>query len=319
MSKIEFKKIKLENDETMAYRHVGSGENKLVLIHGFQSSSQFFEDLLESLDENIEVFAPDLIGYGESSYENKHNEMKEWAEDLKYFVDSLDIDNFSLVGWSLGGQVAMDFAGLFPEKIRQLILIASVGVKGFVMPKDKEVNDENKKLKLPNFLKIFNIKHDHSFTVPILNGIKDQDIDFFEDLFRQTIYNVNDPNPDDLRKMAEDFLKQRCFLESLLAMVTYNNTNENGSGLIENINKKVTWIHGDKDMVVPIDDAYESIEYFPNKVNFIKFDNSGHAVFVDEKEKFIKIFEDLIKNEDWKFINIFHISFYNFDFSCNLW
>lgn len=298
MSKIEFKKIKLENGETMAYRHVGYGKNKLVLIHGFQSSSQFFEDLLESLGENIEVFAPDLIGYGESSYENKHKEMKDWAKDLKYFIDALNIEDFSLVGWSLGGQVAMDFAGLFSEKIRQLILISSVGVKGFVMPKDKEVNDENKKLKLPNFLKNFNIKHDHSFTVPILNGIKDHDIDFFEDLFRQTIYNVNDPNPDDLRKMAEDFLKQRCFLESLLAMVTYNNTSENGSGLIEKINKKVTWIHGDKDMVVPIDDAYESIEYFPNRVNFIKFDNSGHAVFVDEKEKFIKIFEDLIKNED---------------------
>lgn len=298
MSKIEFKKIKLENGETMAYRHIGSGENKLVLIHGFQSSSQFFEDLLESLDENIEVFAPDLIGYGESSYENKHKEMKEWAEDLKYFADSLNIDNFSLVGWSLGGLVAMDFVGIFPEKIKQLILIASVGVKGFVMPKDKDVNDDDKKLKLPNFLKNFNIKYDHSFTVPILNGIKDKDIDFFEDLFRQTIYNVNDPNPDDLRKMAEDFLKQRCFLESLLAMVTYNNTKEKGSGLIEKINKKVTWIHGNKDMVIPIDDALESIEYFPNKVNFIKFENSGHAVFVDEKEKFVEIFEDLIKNEN---------------------
>lgn len=298
MSEIEFEKIKLDNGETMAYRHVGCGENKVILIHGFQSSSQFFEDLLEGLDENIEVFAPDLIGYGESSYGNKHKEMKEWAEDLKYFADSLDIDNFSLVGWSLGGLVAMDFAGIFPEKIKQLILIASVGVKGFVMPKDKDINDDDKKLKLPNFLKNFNIKHDHSFTVPILNGIKDKDIDFFEDLFRQTIYNVNDPNPDDLRKMAEDFLKQRCFLESLLAMVTYNNTMEKGSGLIEKINKKVTWIHGNKDMVIPIDDALESIEYFPIEVNFIKFENSGHAVFVDEKEKFVEIFEDLIKNEN---------------------
>lgn len=298
MSEIEFEKIKLDNGETMAYRHVGCGENKVILIHGFQSSSQFFEDLLEGLDENIEVFAPDLIGYGESSYENKHKEMKEWAEDLKYFADSLNIDNFSLVGWSLGGLVAMDFAGIFPEKIKQLILIASVGVKGFVMPKDKDINDDDKKLKLPNFLKNFNIKHDHSFTVPILNGIKDKDIDFFEDLFRQTIYNVNDPNPDDLRKMAEDFLKQRCFLESLLAMVTYNNTMEKGSGLIEKINKKVTWIHGNKDMVIPIDDALESIEYFPIEVNFIKFENSGHAVFVDEKEKFVEIFEDLIKNEN---------------------
>ncbi len=87
-------------------------------------------------------------------------------------------------------------------------------------------------------------------------------------------------------------------MESLLAMVTYNNTNKGGSGLIEKIDKKVTWIHGDKDMVVPIDDAIESIGYFPNKVDFIKFDNSGHAIFVDEKEKFIKIFEDLVKNEN---------------------
>lgn len=295
---MKIEKVKLENGETMAYRHVGHGENKVILIHGFQSSSQFFEDLLESLDENIEVFAPDLIGYGESSYVNKHKEMADWAEDLKYFSQKLNLENFSLAGWSLGGHVAMDFAGLYPDLIKNLILIASVGVKGFIMPKDKQAKDDDSKLKLPNFLKNFNIKHDHSFTVPILNGIKDKDIDFFEDLFRQTIYNVNDPNPDDLRKMAEDFLKQRCFLESLLAMVTYNNTNKGGSGLIEKIDKKVTWIHGDKDMVVPIDDAIESIGYFPNKVDFIKFDNSGHAIFVDEKEKFIKIFEDLVKNEN---------------------
>ena len=310
MKKIEFKKIKLENGETMAYRHVGCSENKVLLIHGFQSSSQFFEDLLESFDDKIEVFAPDLIGYGESSYENKHKKMNEWAKDLNYFVDALNIEDFTLVGWSLGGQVSMDFAGLFSEKIKQLILIASVGVRGLVMPKDKDTNEDNKKLKLPNFLKNFNIKHDQSFTVPILNGIKDKDIDFFEDLFRQTIYNVNDPNPDDLRKMAEDFLKQRCFLEALLAMVTYNNTSEDGDGLINKINKKVTWIHGDKDMVVPIDDAYKSIEYFPNKVNFIEFENSGHAVFVDEKEKFIKIFEDLIENEDWLLNNLFCVSFF---------
>ncbi|WP_276877456.1 alpha/beta fold hydrolase [Anaerococcus hydrogenalis] len=295
---MKIEKVKLENGETMAYRHVGKGENKVILIHGFQSSSQFFEDLLESLDENIEVFAPDLIGYGESSYENKHKEMADWAKDLKYFSQKLNLENFSLAGWSLGGHVAMDFAGLYPDLIKNLILIASVGVKGFIMPKDKQAKDDDSKLKLPNFLKNFNIKHDHSFTVPILNGIKDKDIDFFEDLFRQTIYNVNDPDPDDLRKMAEDFLKQRCFLESLLAMVTYNNTNKGGSGLIEKIDKKVTWIHGYKDMVVPIDDAIESIGYFPNKVDFIKFDNSGHAIFVDEKEKFIKIFEDLVKNEN---------------------
>lgn len=300
MSEIKLEKLKLENDETMAYRHVGHGDNKVILIHGFQSSSRFFEVLLENLDENdesIEVFAPDLIGYGESSYKNKHKDISDWSKDIKYFSDILNLKDFNLLGWSLGGLVAMDFAGLYPDMIKQLILLSSVGVKGFIMPKDKEVKDDNKKLKLPNFLKNFNIKHDQSFTVPILNGIKDHDINFFEDLFRQTIFNVNDPNPDDLKTMAEDFLKQRCFLESLLAMVTYNNTSDGGSGLIEKINKKVTWFHGRKDMVIPISDAYKSLKYFPNKVNFVEFENSGHAIFIDEKEKFVKLFENLIKNE----------------------
>lgn len=148
---MKIEKVKLENGETMAYRHVGHGENKVILIHGFQSSSQFFEDLLESLDENIEVFAPDLIGYGESSYVNKHKEMADWAKDLKYFSQKLNLENFSLAGWSLGGHVAMDFAGLYPDLIKNLILIASVGVKGFIMPKDKQAKDDDSKLKLPNF------------------------------------------------------------------------------------------------------------------------------------------------------------------------
>lgn len=294
MKDIEFKKIDLENGETMAYRHKGSGDNILILVHGFQSSSEFFEDLIKSIDEDVNVYAPDLIGYGDSTYNVKHEEMKDWAIDLYYFLNALQLEKINLCGWSLGGQVCMDFAGLYPDLVKNLILIASVGNEGFIMPNKREKEDDGFKLKLPNFLKDFNLKHDESFTVPILNGIKDKDIDFFKDLLSQTIFNVNDPDPDDLRKMAEDFIKQECFLESLLAMVKYDNT-ENGSNLIKNITMPTTWMHGDKDMVIPIDDAYKSIKNFPNKVNFIKFENSGHALFVDEKDKFLRELYKLIK------------------------
>ncbi|MSS77093.1 alpha/beta hydrolase [Anaerococcus sp. WCA-380-WT-2B] len=286
MKEIEFSKIKLENGEIMAYRHVGNGDNVLILVHGFQSSSSFFEDLLESFDQDINVYAPDLIGYGDSTYKIKHKEMKDWAFDLYYFLNALKINRISLAGWSLGGLVCMDFAGLYPDFVKNLILIASVGNEGFIMPDKKEKKDDHFKLKLPNFLKDFSLRHDESFTIPILNGIKDKDIDFFKDLLSQTIFNVNDPDPNDLRKMAEDFIKQKCFLEALLAMVKYDNT-KNGSGLINNIIMPTTWMHGDKDMVIPIDNAYKSIENFPKKVNFIEFKDSGHAIFVDEKDKFL--------------------------------
>ena len=69
------------------------------------------------------------------------------------------------------------------------------------------------------------------------------------------------------------------------------------NGLIKKINKKITWFHGIKYIIITISDAYKSLKYFPNKVNFVEFENSGHAIFIDEKEKFVKLFEDLIKNE----------------------
>lgn len=287
MNQIELKKIELENGETMAYRHVKESGDILVLVHGFQSSSQFFEDLLKSFD-GLNIYAVDLIGYGDSTYRKKHKNIRDWAKDLSYFLKAVNLDKINLLGWSFGGQVCMDFASLYKERVKNLILVASVGTKGFIIPDKK-----SEKFKLPNFLKDFRLSHNKRFTIPILNGIRDKDIEFFKDILRQTIFNVNDPNPDDLRKMAEDFLKQRCFLEALLAMARYDNT-KTGSNFIENITMPVTWLHGKKDMVVPIDDAYKSIEYFPKEVKFIKFDKAGHALFVDEKERFVRTIKDVL-------------------------
>ena len=76
-------------------------------------------------------------------------------------------------------------------------------------------------------------------------------------------------------------------------MIKYDNT-KTGTNLIKNLTMPITWIHGDKDMIVPISDAYNSIGKFPQKINFIKFENSGHVLFVDEKERFVKIINDLL-------------------------
>lgn len=285
--KLEFSKVKLENGETMAYRYKKGRGYPLILIHGFQSSSRFFTDLIFSLNEDIRIYAIDLIGYGDSSYNKKHEKMLDWAYDLYYFLKAMDIKKANILGWSLGGQVGMDFAGVFPSMVKNLILVASVGCKGFIMP-NKSLN-----IKIPQFMKDFQIKHDKSFTIPILNGIKDEDIDFFEDIFKQTVFNVKDPNPNVLMMMTQDFIKQDCFLESLLAMIKYDNT-KTGTNLIKNLTMPITWIHGDKDMIVPISDAYNSIGKFPQKINFIKFENSGHVLFVDEKERFVKIINDLL-------------------------
>src|SRR5690625_4322479 len=115
----------------MAYRYKKGKTDPLILIHGFQSSSKFFIDLIFSLNEDIEIYAIDLIGYGDSSYNKKHEKMLDWASDLYYFLKALDIKKAHILGWSLGGQVGMDFASLHKDMVKNLILVASVGCRGF--------------------------------------------------------------------------------------------------------------------------------------------------------------------------------------------
>ena len=118
----------------IAYIRKGNRSNpKLILIHGNASGSAFFIPLMTKLENNYDVIALDLNGYGqtESSPINAKTGLFDWSEDIDSFVDKLGIEKFALLGWSLGGGVAMKYATLHSEKLTKLILISPMSPFGF--------------------------------------------------------------------------------------------------------------------------------------------------------------------------------------------
>jgi len=115
---------------SLNYATAGAGE-PLFLLHGSEpgESWKVWEPFLP-LADNYRVVAPDLVGYGRSSRPTETPDYKAQAQVLKELADKLDIESVSLVGGGWGGQVALEFAILWPDSVRAIVLVASSYDKG---------------------------------------------------------------------------------------------------------------------------------------------------------------------------------------------
>ena len=108
------------------YEAAGQG-HPLVLIHGGGSRAESFEEMIPILSREFMVYAYDLRGAGETERPPEPRISYEvWREDLRAFLDSFDIEEPILVGWSLGAGVVMDFAVNYPKRVSRLVLIGAV-------------------------------------------------------------------------------------------------------------------------------------------------------------------------------------------------
>ena len=119
----------------IAYLEAGTGTTPIVLIHGNCSSSLFFQDVMLALaaTQKYTIYAPDLRGYGDSETLpiDATRGVKDFSDDLNAFVQSLGLPAFHLLGWSLGGNVAMQYVIDYPGKVRSLTLEAPGSPFGF--------------------------------------------------------------------------------------------------------------------------------------------------------------------------------------------
>jgi 2-succinyl-6-hydroxy-2,4-cyclohexadiene-1-carboxylate synthase len=104
----------------------------LLLLHGFTGSKETWAPFYEEWQKTNQLISLDLIGHGETSspHEIAKYKMESLVEDLCTLLDSLDIDRVNLLGYSMGGRLALSFAVMFPERVGKLILeSASPGLK----------------------------------------------------------------------------------------------------------------------------------------------------------------------------------------------
>jgi 2-succinyl-6-hydroxy-2,4-cyclohexadiene-1-carboxylate synthase len=112
------------------YRRRGIGP-PLVLLHGFSGSSISWATLTDTLAKRMDIIAIDLLGHGHTGSPQSADRyaIEYAAQDITAIVDYLGFDRFSLLGYSMGGRLALYLAHRFPELIKVLILeSASPGI-----------------------------------------------------------------------------------------------------------------------------------------------------------------------------------------------
>jgi pimeloyl-ACP methyl ester carboxylesterase len=124
MHRIQSKNIKI-NGLDIHYFVAGQGD-PLVVVHGGAGGADTWMKNIAELAEKYTVYAPDLPGFGESQPLDGNFYIPELTEFMDSFSDNLGLDRFHLVGHSLGGGVALNYALQFPHKIVKLVLISSL-------------------------------------------------------------------------------------------------------------------------------------------------------------------------------------------------
>jgi len=279
----------IPNGETLAWRACGASDTTVVLIHGNMSSSVHWQTTIEALEPDCSVVAPDLRGFGDSTYANTFDSLLELAQDVRALLESQKTGQFAVVGWSTGGGVALELAAMLPEAVTKVVLLDSVGLTGYPMfKKDAQgapILTEPMRTKAE-------IAVDPIQVVPALTAYATGNREMMRDLWNAVIYNLHQPPADDYELYLDAIMKQRNLVDVDYALMTFNMTHEPtlwapGSGRMDQVACPVTLLHGEEDLVVPLAWAQQTATLFGDKARLITFANAGHSVLTDDFPAFI--------------------------------
>src|SRR5918999_4183726 len=132
-SKPRVERLELHGHE-VSYRLAGDGP-MVVLIHGVTGCSDQWDPVMRLLAERYTVLAPDLLGHGQSAKPRGDYSLGAYAVSIRDLMIALGIRRrATIVGHSLGGGIAMQFAYQFPPFCERLVLVSSGGLGKEVHP-----------------------------------------------------------------------------------------------------------------------------------------------------------------------------------------
>ena len=290
MKQYEVKTLLLSNGETIAYRECGKGDKTIVLVHGNMSSSVHFQTTMEALENDFKVYAVDMRGFGDSSYNSELNSLHDFSIDIQLWIKALDLTNFTILGWSTGGGVVLELAADMPQRVNKVLLLDSVGIKGYPMFKKDEKGQ-------PILTQLITTKEeiaaDAVQVLPILGAYATRNKDLLKIIWNAVIYNLKQPSEEDYDLYLDAMLKQRNLVDVDYSLVHFNMTLDHnginsGSGRIQLVKAPVVIMHGKVDYVVPFAYAEEMKTYFKDQATLIPFENVGHSCITDNFDLFIQ-------------------------------
>jgi pimeloyl-ACP methyl ester carboxylesterase len=119
------------NNSTLHYAVAGSGPRSMLIFHGFGQDMNVFEYLSSHLAQHYTFYVFDLYFHGKSTWRRGEQtlEKAEWRQIVQIFLSENNVADFSLAGFSLGGKFVLATFEAFPQRIKEVFLIAPDGIK----------------------------------------------------------------------------------------------------------------------------------------------------------------------------------------------
>ncbi len=115
----------------------GTGD-PLILLHGGLGSGEMFGPILPAMADHHRVILVDLQGHGRTADIDRPLDVRLMADDIAALIDELGLDQPDLMGFSLGGGVALHVAIKYPEKIRRLVVVSTNSRTDAIYPEMRE-------------------------------------------------------------------------------------------------------------------------------------------------------------------------------------
>ncbi|XMB65890.1 alpha/beta hydrolase [Mycoplasmatota bacterium zrk1] len=290
------KSLRLTNDETYYYIERGTSNEVLILIHGNMSSGVHFKPLIELLETEYKIIAPDLRGFGDSSYNVAINSLEDLSDDIYLLMEELNIEKAHILGWSTGGAIAMKFAAKYKEMCEKLILVESASFRGYPVFKKNELGQ-------PIIGETYSTKEELALdavqVLPIITALRNNDVATMKSIWDIVIYNVNNPSLEDDKLYLSETMKQRNLVDIDWCLTSFNMSNysngvSEGDDSIKDVRAKTLSLWGDSDIVVLESMIDETVNALSDAKKII-LENSGHSPMVDCPEELAKLISEFIE------------------------
>jgi pimeloyl-ACP methyl ester carboxylesterase len=263
----------------VTFRMGGEGPT-LVLVHGIAGSSTTWRGVFPALAEHYTVVAPDLLGHGHSAKPRGDYSLGAYASGIRDLLTVLGQERVTVVGHSLGGGVAMQFAYQFPERAERLVLVAAGGL-------GKEVSPLLRAVTVPGA----------EYVLPVLLNRRIREAgEWFGRVPRRLGWRPGDTVAEVWRSYTTltERHGQQAFIHTIRSVIDVAGQRVSAHDrlyLARALPTLIVW--GDEDRIIPVSHAHLAAESMPGARLEI-LEGAGHFLPWRDAERFLLVLEDFL-------------------------
>lgn len=263
---------------------IGGQGPPVILIHGIAGRAAQWDKTIEVLAETNTVVAPDLMGHGESAKPRGDYSLGAHASGIRDLLVGLGIERASIVGHSLGGGIAMQFAYQFPERCERLVLVSSGGL-------GTDVSSLLRAATLPG----------SEIVLPLLAHPRVLEI---ASVIPRALGRIGLSTRADLTEMARAYQSlsnpeaRSAFIHTLRGVIDPTGQRINASDrlyLASKMPSMIIW--GTRDRIIPVSHAEPTHRGMPGS-RFELFEEAGHFPQLDDPLRFARTLQDFFEETE---------------------